>query len=405
MRTSWLRLLGVGAALALVGPFIALSSSGAAGAASGGANPITIGVICSCTGPLGPTVAIEPPAVYAFASYENAHGGIDGHHVDVVEKNDDSNPGNAVTDVMDLVTQNHITVLFDDSEEDTGFGSYVESQKIPVIGGGSDSDLFLTNPDWFSPGATVDSYFVAYMKAAKEVGAKTVGQLYCAESSVCSEGVPSFRANAAAEGLKVGIEDEISASAPNYDAQCVAAKDAGVGMLNIADATFVVEKVAQECATQGYTGYYVGGGAAVAPTFATVPAFKNKFIGFVEDIPFFATSVPGVKTYIDAMKKYQPSTLTNPNYSEVTIQNWISGLLLAAAVKGAGATASTDVTPATVLKGLYSLHGETLGGMAPPLTYKKGSPTLIHCWFWLKAANGKFTTPYGTTPACGTPVS
>jgi branched-chain amino acid transport system substrate-binding protein len=382
---------------------VGLGNQAPAGAASG--SPITIGVICSCTGPLGPGIKPEPTGIQAYASYINAHGGIAGHPVSVIVKDDTSTPTTAISQVQQLITQSHITVLVDDSQVDTDFASYVDSQHIPVIGGSSDSDLFLTDPNWFTPGATVDSYFIAYMKAAKKIGAKTVGQMYCAESPVCQQGVPSFKANAQALGLKVGMTDEISYSAPNYDAECVAAKQAGVGLLNVADASFVAERVAANCTQQGYNPYYVAGGAAIAVNFPTLPGLKTGFIGFEEDIPYFATSIPGVKTYVTAMKKYAPATLTNSNYSEGVIQNWISGLLMAKAIESAGATSGKAVTPATVYKGLYALHDETLGGMTPSLTFKKGQPTQVHCWFWIKAVNGKFTTPYGLTPACGTPVS
>ena len=62
------------------------------------------------------------------------------------------------------------------------------------------------------------------------------------------------------------------------------------------------------------------------------------------------------------------------------------------------------ITTAQIKKGLYSLHGATLGGLTPPLTFTKGSPTPIDCWFWVGISHGKFTTPYGLKPVCAKPV-
>jgi branched-chain amino acid transport system substrate-binding protein len=59
------------------------------------------------------------------------------------------------------------------------------------------------------------------------------------------------------------------------------------------------------------------------------------------------------------------------------------------------------VTSAQILKGIYALHAETLGGLSPPLTFKKGKATTIDCWFYMSVKNQKFTTPYGTAAACG----
>jgi branched-chain amino acid transport system substrate-binding protein len=49
------------------------------------------------------------------------------------------------------------------------------------------------------------------------------------------------------------------------------------------------------------------------------------------------------------------------------------------------------------------LHGDTLNGMAPPLTFKQGQPNPVHCWFWIRIQHHKFTTPYGTAPVCKAP--
>jgi len=402
VRTLGYRLLLAASSLfVLSGQLIGVGSGSTAGAATGA--PITIGIACSCTGPLGPGIAVSPPGFEAWAKYENAHGGLNGHQISVVLKDDAANPGTALTNVEQMVTQDHISVLLDDSQGDTAFASFVDQHHIPVIGGSSTSDLFLSDPNWFTPGETVDTYFLFYMAAAKKIGLKNVGQFYCAESTVCQQGVPSFRADAKAYGLTVGYVSSISYSAPNYTAQCLAAKQAGVQVLNVADAAFVAERVGQNCVTQGYNPWYVAGGAAISGAFPVSPGFQNHFLGAEDDVPYFDTAVPGVKTFVNAMKKYYPATLTNSNYTDGTIQNWITGLVQAQAVKAANAGSSSPITTAEIYKGLYTFHNQTLNGMAPPLTYKKGVPNPVHCWFWIKAQGSKFTTPYGLKPDCVTP--
>ena len=46
------------------------------------------------------------------------------------------------------------------------------------------------------------------------------------------------------------------------------------------------------------------------------------------------------------------------------------------------------------------LKNDTLGGMAPPLNFKKGQPNPINCWYWMKVSHGAFTTPYGLKATC-----
>jgi branched-chain amino acid transport system substrate-binding protein len=77
--------------------------------------------------------------------------------------------------------------------------------------------------------------------------------------------------------------------------------------------------------------------------------------------------------------------------------------LLATAIKDSGAGSHKTITSADIKKGLYSFHNETLGGMAPPLNYKKGQANPVDCWYWIRIQQRKFTTPYGVKPVCVTP--
>lgn len=392
-----------GAALLLGSAVFGVTTSAPAGAANN--TPLTVGIICSCTGPLASSIAVGPPAFQAWASYQNARGGLNGHKVTVILKDDQSNPGTALADVQDMVNNSHITMLVDDSQGDTAFSSFIDQSHIPVIGGGSQSDVFLTDPNWFAPGQTVDNYFINYMKAAQKVGVKNIAQLYCAESTICQQGVPSFKAAAAASNITVGYLSQISFAAPSYAAQCIASKQAGVGMINVADALTVAIKVANDCQSQGYQPWYVALDGAVGLQFLTTPALNNHFIGSQPDIPFTNTTLPAMKTYNAALKKYAAAaTINNPNYNEESTQNWISGLMLAKAVQNVNAGSNGPITAQQIFNGLYAFHDETLGGMTPLLNFHKGVPNLVDCWFWIKVQGGKFTTPYGLAPACSKSV-
>ena len=381
-----------------------LLASGAGSASAASSAPVVVGIVCTCTGALASSTEVGPPAYVAWADYQNAHGGLNGHPVKVIVKEDSSNPATALAEVTTLVTKNHIAVLVDNSQVDSGFAKYIDSQHVPVIGGGSESDILLTDPNFFAPGQTVDDYFINYMEAAKKVGADNIAQLYCAESPICQNGVAPFKATAKAEGITVGYVSSISFSDPSYTAECLAAKQGGVQIMNVADAVTVVEHVASDCLKQGYTPWQLALDGGVSQSFTTAPGIANKFIGSEPDIPFFSTIAP-VKTMNAAFKKYAyAQTLKSPNYNEQAVQNWVSGLILAEAVKKANAGKSGAITSAEVYNGLYAMHNDTLGGMAPPLTYKKGQPNPVHCWFWIRIQNHKFTTPYGTAPVCKAPV-
>ena len=84
---------------------VGLIAGGAASPASAAQkSPVAIGVICSCTGPLGSSILVGPPAYQAWADYQNTHGGLNGHPIKVIIKDDVANPTTALSDVTSFVT-------------------------------------------------------------------------------------------------------------------------------------------------------------------------------------------------------------------------------------------------------------------------------------------------------------
>ncbi len=396
---------GVASGVMLVGTIVVggVGGTGAA-SASGSLAPIKVGEVCSCTGPLASSIIVGPPAYAAWASYTNAHGGIDGHKVQVIEVDDTYNPTTSLTEVKKLIAEDHVVAIVDSSDVDAAWSKYVDTTGVPVVGGGSSGILETSDPNWFAVGQTLDDYFINFIDAAKKVGAGTMGEFYCAEAATCQEGVAPFEATAKKVNEKVGYVTQVSFSAPNYDAQCLSAKQAGVQALTVADAVSVVEAVADDCQKQGYTPWQIALDGAVAESFQTAPGLSDHFIGSEPDLPFFSNNTPGAKQMNAILKKYaDKTTLASPNYNEQATQMYLSGPLLATAVEKSGHGSDKTITSADIKEGLYSFHNETLDGMAPPLNYKKGQPNPIDCWYWIRIQNGKFTTPYGVKPTCVKP--
>src|ERR1700722_13765356 len=87
--------------------------------------PIVLGDVCSCTGPEASSVAQTSPTLEAWAKYVTAHGGINGHPVQLIVKDDGYNPTTSLADVQTLVTADHVVALFDNSDVDSSWTSYV----------------------------------------------------------------------------------------------------------------------------------------------------------------------------------------------------------------------------------------------------------------------------------------
>jgi branched-chain amino acid transport system substrate-binding protein len=390
----------ISAAALVAASALAVSPSSAGAATSKGT--INVGIICACTGPLGANYAVGPPAYQAWAKSVNAAGGINGHKVNVISKDDQGNIGVSLAEAKSLINQ-HVVALVDDTNDDTAWGSLAQSAHVPVIGGGAVSALPLTNSDFFSAETTEDVFALAQVESAKKVGASKIGDLYCAEAPACSQIVPILQNTAKALGLTVAYTKEISASQPSYAAECLASKDAGVDFLGIGESAGAVQTAATDCVQQGFMPWYSIGDGGVSDANLTTPGLGTKAIGYETDIPYFLTATPGMKLYLKAVKKYAPQILKSPNYGEEAVAMYVSGLLLGKAVQVGNAGKKGPVTTSEIYTGLYSIHHNTLGGMAPPLTFTAGKPSPVDCWYWIGIHNHKFTTPYGTAPFCKSP--
>jgi branched-chain amino acid transport system substrate-binding protein len=402
VKSLWRRILAVGATLAMSGGMVMAIGDGA----QAGASPAPLKVLfaCTCSGP-DAVQAVGKGATQAWQDAINAAGGVNGHKIDVIYDDDTGSPGLALSQVEKAINNGVIAIL-DNSGDDTAWITYAAQHNVPVMSQG-DSQTATTSEDFFNVGETLDEYFTNFIDLAKKYGQKNLGEMYCAESPVCLQAVAPLQATGKAMHFPINFTAEVSSSAPNYTAQCLAAKQAGVQVISTATAPVVAENIAANCATQNYHPYFIALDGAVANGFATDPGLGSKFIGGEPDIPFFVTNTPATEAYQKALKKYAPGVLTAPTYSESEVQIWLMGQLFAAAAKAGNVNTNGPTGAKQLVKGLYSLHGETLGGMSPPLTFSKTAPHLVDCWYWISANGKKFTTPFGLTPDCvkPTPIS
>jgi branched-chain amino acid transport system substrate-binding protein len=379
------------------------SSTAGTSAAAASGNAIKIGVICDCSGALASAGTDAPDVYQAWADTVNAAGGINGHKVQVILDNDDSNPASAVTDVENLIMSDHIVALVDISNLDETFASFVKSHDVPVIGVNTSETPMFSNSAFYPQAQTEDALFASVIDSAKSAGATNLGLLYCAEAVQCQEAIAPLKAATKSLNLPLDYSGEISATAPNYTAQCVAAKQAHITALFIADIADVAARVAQNCSQQGYHPTYVLDGQDLTGSFAMTAGLKDNLVGPSPNIPFYA-STPGVTAMNAALDKYYPGMRENAAvYNEFSIGAWVAGLLFQAAAE-AGEVGADGATPtaAQVTKGLTSLKGETLDGMAPPLTFVPGQAHPVDCWFTYALKNGKFGLPHGTSTTCET---
>jgi branched-chain amino acid transport system substrate-binding protein len=347
------------------------------------------GVLCSCTGPQSAVLGQTGQVATSWGTYVNAHGGINGHPVKVIVKDDGQNPATALQNAKSLVEQDHAIALQDDSLVGASVATYVAGAGVPVVGGATPQPSF-ANPDWFPSASTLLP--LIYGTVAEAKGKKNLGVMYCAESPVCAQLVPLTQVIGKQLGIKI-TPQKISGTAPNYTAPCLAMKDGGVDALYIADNGPVIQRVLASCSQQSFHPLNVGQASTTTNTLLKDPNTHGGAYAGTNANPYDSSNA-NVKAFQDA----NPGLITTPNFSYDAFYPWTGGLLFEAAVKAGKLTPSS--TPAELKKALYSLHGETLGGVAPPLSFTPGKPAFIPCWFTYTNTGGTLVSANSNKPTC-----
>lgn len=388
-----------GALAVMVGAVFGSLGSVASAAASSGSKatgtPIPVGNIGGYTGVAASSYQAAKLTVQAWADSVNASGGINGHPVKLYIEDDGGDPTTALSEVKTLIQQDHVVAIVGDfTTTDGTWGSYAATQGVPVVGGESLNAPYWTAPDFFPDGANVIALQYGVLATAKQKGSK-FAELYCSESPQCAGVVPTFQAMEASTGVKLVYSSAVSATAPDYTAVCQAVKASGAQSWGIADAAVAIQRIAGACAQQGVKLPLIELDTFNA-NFAGQPGSEGSLV-VNSNFPWTDSSVPATKAYQAAMKKYAPSLYSQNLMDENSPEQWAAGVLFATAVKASG---SSTVTAASVKKGLYSLKNNTLGGLAPPLTYTKGKATHINCYFTMGVSGGKPVAPIGLKTNC-----
>lgn len=362
--------------------------------------PITIGTIGSYSGPQAASLGAGDETLKAWESYTNAHGGINGHPVKIIVADDGGNPTKAAQIVKQLVEQDKVQAIVGSLSTVTeSFQKYIAGKQMPYIGSAEFQQDYLTNPLFFPTGTQAVMFDYGLALEAKKAGVTKLGVLPCAEVAACSLGVKLFGGlTQLIGGIQVAYSQKITATQPNYTSVCLAAKSKGVDGLAIIENSQTVLRVANQCAQQGYKPKQLNVSATTGQAWQDQPSMEGVLT--TQSDPVLADqSNAALRTFHQALDQYQPGVAKGEQYNEIDSSVWAAGQVFKLAAERAKLTPSS--TSADVLKGLYTFKNETLGGMTPPLTYVKGKPTFVTCWFAQQIKSGKFTPiTLGAKPHC-----
>jgi branched-chain amino acid transport system substrate-binding protein len=402
-RNCVITLLGLGT---LAVPLVVTSPAASAAQASG--DPIVLGNVGTYSAPAqggaGAEVAVGKAAIQAWAKWVNAHGGINGHPIKLIVRDNKNDQALAVSQVKELVENEHVIAFVSnqDGSLNGGYADYLEEKGIPVIGGSVFTiEPWVSNPMFFPEGLTSIPTITSIIDTVKAQKFKNIGSLACAEAAQCAAANKLIENLAGDQDLPYAYGGLVSSTAPDYTAPCLAAKQADAKMLVLLIATADEGiKIADDCARQNYTPGWFLPGEAIGAGYLKSKSFNGTYDN-VGVQPWFSKSA-AMSDFHAAMKKYAKDVnLDDADLPMNSVDAWASGLLVQKAVELSGAKGVP--TTADLLAGLPKISNETLGGFSAGLTYTDTTNKNQYCYFTILIKNQKFTLANGGKTTCVKP--
>ena len=317
---------------------------------------------------------------------QNACGGLNGHVIQLVFGDDQGDPSTAVTVAQRQIQNDHIKAFVGNIQVLTvdAMVKVVNDSGIPIIGSDITNNTWFTQKLMFPEGAPPQAISYGYIDAGVRYHHETaLGDVYCLEvPQACQQIDRAFTeltktVTIAGKKATNKKSTQVSITSPSYTSQCQQFKDAGVKALAMTFDAASQKRLVQSCNQVGFhpklIAYPLGVGNE--KQFLGEPLLGNTYIP-LNTFAWMANSTPAEKYYQASVKRFNPGFTTG----DAAGLGWTSGALLVKA--GAKLTGKDGTTTKELIDGLYALHGDTLGGLTAPLTFRRGAnPRIPYCLF------------------------
>lgn len=370
------------------------TGSAATATCTGKEKPIVIGTVGQQTGIAGATIGDGPRGVAAWVADQNARGGLGCHKIRYIILDDGGDPSRNQALTQQLIEREGALALVQSDAPLSLQGSraYLEQHKIPVVGSEGGSDFFYDIPTFFpqvpSGKTLAEATAAGIADMATPDQRQHVGIIGCIENPTCGQ-VAEW---AAKVGLRVVYEAEASLTSLDFTSQCNAAKQAGAKVFILGMDANSINRIGASCRAVNFYPLYAASSSVVIPSLANDPNLDGLIVPG-QAKPWMLSGDPAIAAFHAALKRYAPGVAPSP----AALSGWISAKLFEA-----GAAALGDQpTSGDLLKGLYAIRNNDLGGLTLPLTFTagRGAPR-VACWYRVKLNARAFASTDGGVRRC-----
>jgi branched-chain amino acid transport system substrate-binding protein len=333
---------------------------------------LKVGNISSITG-LGGTFDPYPAGAKAYFEFRNKEGGIAGHQIEYIEKDDAADPSTNAQEARELIGDGIVATVADANVGTAGGGAPVlQEAGIAAVGGNANG------PEWFGE---FDNLFALVVGAAAPEKCVPRGPANAIDNGMKKLAIVAYNFPAGetdAECLEAGIKElggtlaeEAQYQEPGQPelrplvqkivasgAEGVLLETSSVDMIN-----FI--KTADQL---GYKGNIVGGNGMAPEVLEGIGPIAEEWDGRIFGQAFaLSPGEPELNPELETFQEYIP-TKYKENF--LATAGWSAGMMFANAVEEGGDTSEE------ILEYMKNLEGFDAEGMIPEVHYAKGlNPT------------------------------
>jgi branched-chain amino acid transport system substrate-binding protein len=376
-------------------------------AASGA--PIKLGVLTSLTGDAASSFTTVPQGVKARIGLQNAEGGVGGHKLEYVTADDTSSGPGAVAAAQQLIEQDHVYGIMEDSSFFSAAASTTTKAGIPVTGVSFDA-----GPEWFDKSYTniFDAYgygnyslvSTTYPQYFKMKGATKVAAIGYGSSPSSALNAEAVAKGSQHDGLQAFYDNSLAFGSTDVGplVQKIKSEGANAIYLSTVQSTGYAMAKALKAAGVKYKALVLatGYGQDVISDAATRSAATG--IDFASIIAPIEANTAATKQFAAAMQKYA-GVSGIPSWGAYI--GWLTTDLMISGLEKAGATASSQ-------QFINKLRSSTWNGagLETPTNFSDIKPTMGgqdqgRCLYFIGFNGSKFVPESGASPLCGQIIS
>lgn len=356
-----------------------------------GGSPVVLASIGTYSGPASSSLKPIVDGAQLWVKFINGKGGLRGHPVKFLIYDDGADPARHKSQAQEAIEQRKAIAFLANAEIFTGAATaaYLAEKRVPVIGTEGGQDYPYENPMYFLQHSSGSTMFVTFVwstgQLAVQKGKTKLGTLTCYENDACPAITRVFRERARSVGLDLVYEGRTSIAQPDYTAECLAARNAGVQTFFVALDSNSVTRLTGSCARQGYSPLYAVPNSIVLERFKDDPSMEGG-MGSTTVFPWFQTGTPATDEFHRAVQAYGGGMQAGVGQAV----GWTAGKLL----ERASVTLTEPPTSQSLLQALWTIKADTLGGLAYPLTFTEGQPAARKsCYFNIAIKKGAWISP------------